>query len=355
MKLLKILFLIPALLPAQAVETVQVVSETVSRSARLPGELLPYLQVDLQARVTAFVDSVEVDVGSMVKKDDLLVKLSAPELAAQIAESEAKVQAVESQRAEAEAKLAAAQSSYDRLKAASSTPGVVAVNELILAEKAVEAARALVKSLEAAAAAARTSVKPLRELQGYLEIRAPFDGVITRRGVHPGALAGPNTAPLLTLEQVSRLRLVVPVPEPIVAGLARGARVSFKVPAHPGQNFSATVARIPRSMDPKTRSMMVELDVANSGGQLAPGMYPEADWPVKRTRPSLLVPPTAVATNTERSFVIRVRNGKAEWVNVSKGMPAGERIEVFGELAAGDTILRRASDEIREGSSVASK
>ena len=346
---------LPGLLTAQ-MDTVKVVSQTITRKTHLPGEMLPFLKVGLQARVTGFVDMVEVDRGSTVKKGQLLVKLSAPELAAQIAEAEAKALAVESQRAEAEAKLVAAKSTATRLKAASTTPGVVAANELVLAEQAVDAGQALVKAMEAAAAAARSSVKPLRELLTYLELRAPFDGVITARAVHPGALVGPGAgdgnAPLLTLEQVSRLRLVVAVPEADVAGVATGTHVSFKTPAYPGQLFSATVSRISKSLDARTRSMPVELDVANANGALAPGMYPEVEWPSKRTRPSLLVPPTAVATNTERSFVIRVTAGKAEWVNVSKGVASGDLVEVLGTLAAGDTILRRASDEIREGSPI---
>ncbi|MBK5291411.1 MAG: efflux RND transporter periplasmic adaptor subunit [Acidobacteriia bacterium] len=353
--LLCLSLVLPGLLTAQ-VDTVKVVSEIVSRKTRLPGEMLPFMKVGIQARVTGFVDAVEVDRGSMVKKGQLLVKLSAPELAAQIAEAEAKALAVESQRAEAEAKLVAAQSTADRLKAASATPGVVAANELVLSEKAVDAGRALVKAMEAAAVAARSSVKPLREMLTYLDLRAPFDGVITARTVHPGALVGPGAgdgnSPLLTLEQVSRLRLVVAVPEADVAAIAVGTRVSFKTPAHPGQSFSATVARIPRSLDAKTRSMPIELDVANSNGVLAPGMYPEVEWPAKRTHPSLLVPPAAVATNTERSFVIRVNGGKAEWVNVSKGVAFGDLVEVLGPLAAGDIILKRASDEIREGSAI---
>jgi membrane fusion protein (multidrug efflux system) len=359
MKLLKTALFVSMVAGAQPVETVKVVSEAVSRKSRLPGELTPYLKVDLHARLTAFVETVAVDRGSAVKKDQLLVKLSAPELAAQVAEAESKVREVESRKAEAEAKQAAAESTHDRLKAASATPGVVAGNDLVLAEKAAEAARALVKSLESAAAAARSSVKPLREMEQYLELRAPFDGVITRRMVHPGALVGPSSGAgnpaLLTLEQVSRLRLVVPVPETDVAGMREGTKVSFKVPAHPGQAFTGTLARIPRSIDADTRTMPVELDVANAGGLLAPGMYPEVEWPVRRARASLLVPPTAVATNTERSFVIRVKEGKAEWVDVRKGVTAGELVEVFGALEQGDVVLKRASDEIRQGSAVGVK
>jgi membrane fusion protein (multidrug efflux system) len=111
------------------------------------------------------------------------------------------------------------------------------------------------------------------------------------------------------------------------------------------------VARIPRSMDPKTRSMAVELDVANARGALAPGMYATITWPVSGRGPSLLVPASSVVTTTEKTFVIRVRDGAAEWVTVRRvpGAPQGELIEVYGPLREGDLIVKRGTDEIREG------
>ncbi|MBI3695694.1 MAG: efflux RND transporter periplasmic adaptor subunit [Acidobacteria bacterium] len=333
-------------------EVAKVVSKPLERTERLPGEFLPYQAVAIYPRITGFVETVEVDVGSVVKKDQALAKLVAPELEAQIAEAQAKVQAVEAQRAEAQAKLVADQGTYERLKAASATPGVVSGNDLILAEKAVEAARARVESLESSAKAARAAVQTVKEMERYLLVTAPFDGVITERKVHPGALGGPSHAAMFQLEQVSRLRLVVAVPEPDLAGIVKGARVSFTVPAWPSDTFSGMVARISRSVDPKTRTMPVELDVDNRGGRLAPGMFPEVVWPMRRTHPSLFVPPTAVVVTTERTFVIRLNDGVAEWVNVKRGSTAGGLVEVFGPLKAGDPVVRRGSDELREGTKV---
>lgn len=354
MKLPSLILLASAAVYGQAVETAEVVSQTISKKSRLPGELSPYMTVALLARVTGFVETIDVDRGSIVKKDQVIARLAAPEMRAQIAEAEAKVRSVESQRAEAEAKVIAAQSTHDRLKAASATPGVIAANELVIAAKAVDGARAVVQALESAAEAARASVKPLRELESYLEVRAPFDGIVTDRLVHPGALVGPGAGsangPLVRIEQQSRLRLLVSVPEADAGAIRRGGSVGFKVPAWPGQTFSGVVARIGNSMDPKTRTMPVECEVSNPGLRLAPGMYAEVDWPVWRARPSLMVPPAAVVTTTERSFVVRVKDGRAEWVNVSKGAQAGDLVEVFGALAAGDILVRRATDEIRDGS-----
>jgi RND family efflux transporter MFP subunit len=141
----------------------------------------------------------------------------------------------------------------------------------------------------------------------------------------------------------------VPVPEEDVSGIVGGANVPFQVPAWPERNFSGTVSRISHVLDQKTRTMNVELDVMNRDGSLAPGMYPSVKWPVRRSRPSLFVPKTSVVTTTERTFVIRNQNGQAEWVDVRKGASDGDLVEVFGNLRAGDTVVRRATDEIRDG------
>jgi RND family efflux transporter MFP subunit len=337
---------------AQPVEVVKVVSERAERTLRLPGEFEPYQQVDLFARVPGFVEAVNVDRGSVVRKGDLLVRLSAPEMAARIAEAKAKAQALEAERAEAQARAVAAESTYEKLKKASETPGAVAGNELVVAQKTLEAARAAEQAAGVSVKAALASVEAVSTLAAYLEVRAPFPGTITERFVHPGALAGAGDKPLLRLEQMSRLRLVVAVPETEVAGIVPRASVAFTVPAYPGQVFHGWIARIAGSVDVKTRTMPVEVDVSNPERRLAPGMYPEVRWPVRAERQSLLVPASAVAVTTERSFVIRVRDGRAEWVDVKKGARSGDLVEVFGPLRAGEMVVRRASDEIRDGAAV---
>jgi membrane fusion protein, multidrug efflux system len=334
----------------QTAELTAVVSKTVSRTIDLPAEIQPYLKVTLHSRVTGFVENVLVDRGSMVKQGDLLVELSAPEMKAQIAEAESKLQAVEADRTQAEAQVAASQSTLDRMKEAAKTPGAIAGNELVLAEKQVEANKALVESREQTSRAAQAAIDALNAMESYLKITSPFEGVITERLIHPGALVGPNTdSPLLVLEQVSRLRLLVSVPEENVAGIVRGANVSFKVPAYPERTFSGTVARIPKTLDSKTRSMVVELDVVNRDQSLAPGMYPTVRWPVRNSEQGLYVPRSSVVTTTERTFVIRDNNGRAEWVNVQKGAVDGDMIRIIGPLKAGDRVVKRATDEIREG------
>lgn len=337
------------LLPAQGAEVVKVISRSAERKIQLPGEFQPYQQVAIYAKVSSFVDKINVDVGAMVKHGDLLATLVAPELAAQAVEATAKVRAAESQRAEARAKVVAAESTYQRLKAASATPGAIAGNELIQAEQQVVAAQAQVRAVEGLIQAAEASAAAVKDMEEYLKVTAPFDGVITERNAHPGALVGGSGKAMFQLEQTTRLRLIVSVPEIDVGGIAKGARVSFTVPAYPGDHFAGTIARVSHSMDEKTRSMGVELDVINPQVHLAPGMYPSVSWPVRPPKPSLLVPPASIVTTTERTFVIRVRDGKAEWVNVSRGAKVGDLVEVAGALQPGDAILKRASDEVRDG------
>jgi RND family efflux transporter MFP subunit len=334
----------------QAVDLTPVISKSLSRTAELPGEFQPFLMVGLHAKVPGYVEKVHVDRGNVVKSGQLLVELSAPEMAARIAEAESRVHAAESDRLQAEAQLAAAQSTYEKLKKAAETPGVIAGNELTIAEKQVDAARALVNARLQTVGAAQSAVRAQKLVEDYLKITAPFDGVVTDRLVHPGALVGPGADPvLLVIQQVSHLRLTVAVPEQDIGGIVPGARVDFKVPAFPERTYSGAVARVAHALDMKTRTMPVELDVLNRDGSLSPGMYPNVKWPVHRGRPSLLVPKTSVVTTAERTFVIRDRNGKAEWVDVKKGAADGDNIEVIGNLQPGNMVVRRATDEMRDG------
>jgi RND family efflux transporter MFP subunit len=341
--------------PTVAVAKVQ--AQKLNITVHLPGELQPYEVVAIYPKVTGFVKWIGVDRGSRVKAGDLIARLEAPELVAQRAEAQAKLQSAEAQLAGAEARLAADESTYQKLKAASATPGVVAGNDLVVREKAAEASRSQTKASQQNVDAARQALKSITEIEAYLQVRAPFDGVVTERNIHPGALVGPAggpaaAAPMLRIETLSRLRLVVPVPENYAAGIPDGTKVSFTVPAFPGQPFEGAIARISHAVDAKTRTMPVELDVNNAAKRLEPGTFCEVVWPVNPPEPTLFVPSSAVATTLERIFVVRIRNGEAEWVAVKTGATAGDLTEVFGELKAGDDVVVRGTDELRPGTRV---
>ena len=341
----------------QTVDVVQVVSRPLDVTLEMPGELEAYEDVAMYPRVPGYVKTVRVDRGSRVAAGDVLATLEAPELLAQRAEAESRLQAAEAQRDVVRAKGEGDASTFERLKAASATPGVVAGNDVILAQKTVEADRSQLTAAEKNVEAARQALSSVTQMEGYLRVTAPFAGVVTERNVHPGALVGPNSGgtpgvPMLRVVNRDRLRLVVPVPEAYVAGIREGVEIPFTVPAYPGETFKGKVARVAHAVDVKTRTMAVEIDVANRDARLAPGGFCQVRWPVRRRGASLLVPTGSVASTTGRTFVIRVRDGKTEWVDVRTGVSAGSLVEVFGDLHAGDEITARGTDELRSGSDV---
>ena len=291
-----------------------------------------------------------------MRRGDLLALLRAPELEARSAEAEARLAEAEADLVESDARLAASESTYERLAKAAETPGVVAGNELTQAEKRAEADRARAASSARSLEAARAARDAVEEMTSYLRVTAPFDGVVTERYVHVGALVGPgSTSAIVRLEQIQRLRLVVPVPEAYAMAIAKGDEVPFSVAAYPSETFSAVVSRPSLSVSRETRTMAVEADVDNSEERLAPGMYAEVSWPVRRGSESLFVPRSAVVETTERVFVIRVRDGRAEWVDVRRGAFQGDEVEVFGPLQAGDRVVLRASDELQPGAQVSAR
>ncbi len=327
----------------QTVEVVPLKSAIISATLALPGQVQPYESVDLYPKVTGFIRELPVDRGSVVKAGQVLVRLTAPELANQKEQFAAALRA-------AQAKQAQDHATYERLANAAKTPGVVAEND-------VDVARQLAAADEAQVASVRESMRSAAQQESYLEIRAPFDGVITARNLHPGALVGPSAggvggAPILSLVKDDRLRLTVAVPEAQAQDITVGQSVSFTVPSAPGRTFQAPAARIARALDPRTRAMMVELDVANAAHDIRAGEFATVQWPVRRSYPTLQAPTTAVANDQQRQFVIRVANGIATWVDVTTGMTNDGKVEVFGKLAAGDNVVKRATDGLANGTKV---
>lgn len=311
-----------------SIEVVKVVARKLATIDYLPAELTSYQSVAIYPRVSGFVEKIPVDRGSVVRRGQLLARLSAPELLAQ--------------RAEADAKASADRATYQRLKEAAKTKGAVAENELELAEDALKADSERVRSLET--------------LEGYLTIRAPFDGIITERDVHPGALVGPPSSsgavPIVRIEENDHLRLTVPVPERDVGAIKEGVTAEFTVSTWPGERFTGTIARVSHSVDKSTRTMPVELDVNNRDGRLAPGMFAEVRWPVHRDVATLFVPASAVAETMEKVFVDAVRDGRVRCVVVKRGQTQDDLVEVFGDLRQGDLVAVRGSEELAEGTRV---
>jgi membrane fusion protein, multidrug efflux system len=224
------------------IDIVRVVEQPLNVELSLPGELTPYQSVAIYPRVTGFVRTVRVDRGSRVRAGDVIATLEAPELLAQRSEAQSKLQAAEAQLAAARSKVDADRSTADKLKAASATPGVVAGNDVLIAEKAAEASQSQVAAGQQNVEAARQALNAVREMERYLQVTAPFAGVVTERNIHPGALVGPasgsgSTVPMVRLVDNSRLRLVVPVPEAYTAEMKAGTEIPFSVAASPGHRW----------------------------------------------------------------------------------------------------------------------
>ena len=342
---------------AQTVEVVPVISQKLATVFTLPAQLVPFQTVDIYPKVTGFLDMIRVDRGSRVHKGELIIRLSAPELVAQRAQAESALRAAEAQLTTAQAKLASDNGTYLHLVSAAKTPGVVAENDVMVASQTASADQGQVHSAENNVAAARDALRSLTQLESYLNIYAPFDGVVTTRNLHPGALVGPASGqsgamPIVQIIDTTHLRLVVPVPEAYVGAMQVGQPVAFTVPAHPGETFRAPIARISHDVEQNTRTMPGELDVRSIDGRLSPGSYSSVKWPVHRAAPTMFVPVSAVTNDQQRSFVERVRDGKAEWVDVVTGLSVGANIEVFGDLKPGDEVIRNATDAIRPGQQV---
>jgi membrane fusion protein, multidrug efflux system len=310
-----------------------------SSSLQIPGELNAFQQVDIYAKVSSFVKKLYVDVGSEVKEGQLLVTMEAPEMGSQLAGAESTIKS-------REAIYLASKANYDRLVETSKTPGTISPNDL---EQAVARKNSDFAQLQAA----QSAYKEITETQDYLQIRAPFSGIITARNVNPGAYVGPSgkgsELPLFNLQEQKKLRLVLSVPEAYSSYLNHKNEVSFTVRSLPGHTFKATINRLSGAIDDRLRSQRVEMDVFNEDKKLLPGMVAEVNLPLPATDSTFIVPRSAVVNSTESIFVIRVVNSQSQRVNVKTGRDANGFMEIYGNLSDGDLLLRTASDEIKNG------
>lgn len=325
---------------ASGYETGKVSEKALSSEARLPGQLKPYNEVNLFPKVNGFVKTVFVDRGTLVKKGQLLVTLEAPEM-------ESQLQAADSRYMQAKENAVASKEKYQRLKEAAKEPGSVSPLEL-------DNALAKMKADDAMARSESSIVASVRTMQDYLNIRAPFDGMIIQRNVSPGALVAPGKGtdlPMLILQDTRKLRLEVYIPEDFVDKVDLKQQVKFTFNAMPGQEQTAKISRSANALG-SMRSEAIEIDVQNQNGILKPGMYAEVKIPMLSGAKSLLVPNNAIIRSTEREYVIAVKDGKAALIDIKEGLSRHDSTEVFGNLKANDIILKNASDEVKDGADI---
>ncbi len=327
--------------PAPVYKTMTLQLREISGNVQLPGVMQPFEFVMLYPRISGFVKNVNVDRGSVVKKGQVLITLDAPEVEQQVAAARLKY-------TQAEATYMTSRDRYRRLLETSKTPGTISPFDL-------EAAASQKQGDSATAQGEYANYQAQQTMQGYLTVTAPFDGVITERNVHPGALAGPgaqNAKPMLVLQQLSKLRLVVDIPEQYTAQVKNGDKVHYKTNALPGQDFTGEVSRSSQSLNNSFRSETIEIDVQNTEDKFKPGMYAEVVLPTSGSANAFVVSKSAVVTTTEKKYVIRVDNNTAQWTDISEGNQSADSTEIFGNLHDGDKVIVNASYQVKDGASV---
>jgi len=322
-----------------AVEMITIKAGKVTNKLSLTAEIIPNDRANIYARTAGYVKVVKVDIGSRVSKGQVLSILDAPELKAGEAQSHSNSQGSFS-------KYQSSKNTYLRLLKASHTPGAISDNEL-------DIARNQMKTDSSFFEASRSANQANHALEDYLVIRSPFNGVVTARNIFKGDYVD-NTGKILLfrVEDNSSLRVQVSVPEAYNATQIEDNQASFTVSALPGIVFKAKLARKSDAISTDTRSELWEFNFPNSKGVLKPGMFAQITLNVDRPNPGFTVPFKAVVTSQERKFVVKVVDGKAQWIDVKTGFTAKDKVEIAGDLKEGDQIVKQANEEMKEGSTL---
>jgi RND family efflux transporter MFP subunit len=301
-----------------------------------PAELIPIERAEVYAKVSGYVRNISSDIGDKVQKGTVIAELDSPEVVANFAQVKSEVQ-------NALSKYEGSRDAWRRINSAATVSGTVAAGEL-------ERIKSQMMSDSAALEAAKFKLDAYKQIKDYLTIKAPFTGVITQRNVDPGTLVGTgNTKPVFIIERNEILRLRLPVPESYSSEIPEGSSVSFTVGAYPEKAFEARLSRKEGAINLTNRTEIWEFLYQNSDQLLKSGMFANAIIKLRRNEATFNVVSTAIVTNQEKRFVIRLKKGKSQWVDVRNGIVADNRTEIFGNLTEGDTLLLRGTDEIKPG------
>lgn len=365
---------------ATSAESVAAVARAERRSVRttltIAGEFKPFQDVDVHAKVAGYIKKIYVDVGDHVKTGQTLAVLEIPELAAELAGADAAVRRSQQEIRRAEGDLvraqsayAAAHSAYTRLKqAAESRAGLVAQQEIDDSQARDLGAAAQVSSSNAALSAAQQQLqvaeanqKQFAALSDYSRIVAPFSGVVTARFADTGALIAAGTSssaqsvPVVRLAEISKLRLVLPVPESVAAQIHLGDPVKARVQAL-NQDFVGKVSRFADSLDRQTRTMETEIDFENRDGHLIPGMYAETQLSLREKKDALTVPLESVTRDCEDATVLAVNpQNIIEERHVKLGLEDSARVEVLSGLTDKDRVVIGNRSQFRSGQKIQPK
>lgn len=305
-------------------------------SISIPAELKPYEQVAIYAKVNGFVKQLFVDRGDHVRKGQLLAILEAPEMEQQYLSSKSSEQKIYND-------YLYSKQAYDRLLEASKTNGAVADIEL-------ERAKSVMESAKSAHDASKAGTAHSSQLQQYLRITAPFDGVITQKNVSVGALAGTaSNIPLLMMAQGEKLRLTVSLPEKHASSVSKTLPATFTVSSQPNKIYNATLSRTSGLLNKDDRSLTLEFDVDNVSAELQGGDYAQVNLKLQRKAPSYWVDNKSILRTQSGIFVLRLKDNEIKRIKVNEGIRMESLTEVFGDFSPEDNILLKPSEEIKEG------
>lgn len=302
----------------------------------LPGEIEPNEEVALFAKVNGFVEKLYVDIGDEVKKGQILAKLEAPELNQTYLSMQSKEQ-------ESLSAYEYAKQNYERLLEASKTKGAVADLEL-------ERAKSAMISAESAHKSSKAQTTHSQQIQDYLSIRAPFDGVISERNLSEGALVGPGSGQaIFSLVQTSSLKLNVSVPERHAAAIPDSLVVEFSVSSQAHRSFKANLSRSSHIIHRTDRALNLEFEIPNNDKALNGGEYAQVKMNLARKTPSFWVNARSLHETQAGSFVWKIAANELHKIPVKQGLKLDGKQEVFGDFKEGDEIVLRPNDQMKEG------
>jgi RND family efflux transporter MFP subunit len=345
------------------VEVIQVGRSSHNSELQLPGSVQALTEAPILARASGYVQRRMVDIGDRVRAGQPLAEIEAPELDEQVRQGKASEQQAQASLDQALANLEQGKSDLEFARVSAQrwtrlfARGVVSKQENDQYQTQYQSRTASVQALEKAIAvqrsniaAAESNVRRLQEMQSYLLVKAPFDGIVTLRNVDVGALVNAGSTLLYRIAQASTVRIFVNVPQTNASTVRPGQPARLQVSNLPGRSFTGAVARTANSLDPTSRTMLVEVRVPNPDGALMPGMYAQVDLSSARAAPPLLIPSDALLSRADGTRVAVVRpDHTVHLQKIEVGRDYGDRLEVLGGLQEGDTIIPNPGDLAREG------
>ncbi|WP_114750418.1 efflux RND transporter periplasmic adaptor subunit [Pleomorphovibrio marinus] len=328
---------------------------TLAGNFSLPGELKPFEAVNIYPKASGFVRKVNVDRGSRVKKNEVLAEIDAPEIVAEMAAAKAGSQAAEGEVLKQKALWETSKDHYERMLKTSQTPGAISQGDMLQVSNKMREDSSLYVAAQSQLEASRSLLRASEQMAAYLTIRAPFDGVITERNVHTGTFisqqGSENKEPMFRLEMTQKLRLEIPVPEAFAGLDFQGDSVNFEVNTRPGTMHKAVITRQAGGLRPQTRTEMIEADIVNQDLSLLGGSFAQVNLNYHKEN-TYIIPTSALVSNLEDRFVVRVVEKQAERVSVRRGLLYKDEVEVFGNLREGDQLLLSPPDNIQTGQTV---